>query len=191
MRIKGHFANEETLVLCISNERVAKDRAIRGKQEERFLRDSAKLQARIEKGRLKKDVKIGEAIGRLKERYPRVARYYSLTFNGDPRTKCTERIPSHRCTGAASGCRQSHHHHRSQGTMPNPGAASPTLDLDTWFAGRRRIAVPWREADPEELGKENDGERRLERYHPDCQGVTRRYGNEAAIGNGQAPACSL
>jgi len=38
------------------------------KQEERFLRDLAKVRARIENGHLKSDVKIGEAIGRLKER---------------------------------------------------------------------------------------------------------------------------
>ena len=81
VRIKAHSTNNETLVLCISSERVEKDRAIRVKQEERFLRDLAKVQARIQKGRLKNDVKIGEAIGRLKERYPRVARYHSLTFN--------------------------------------------------------------------------------------------------------------
>jgi transposase len=85
VRVKRHVTSDETLVLCISDERVAKDCAIRGKQEERFLRDLAKLQARIEKGRLKNDVKIGEAIGRLKERYPRVARYYSLSFNAKTR----------------------------------------------------------------------------------------------------------
>jgi transposase len=91
VRIKARATNEETLVLCISSERVEKDRAIRGKQEERFLRDLAKVQARIQNGRLKNDVKIGEAIGRLKERYPRVARYYSLTFNA--RTRQLENKP--------------------------------------------------------------------------------------------------
>ncbi len=85
VRIKRHAIDKEMLVLCISDERVEKDRAIRGKQEERFLRDLAKVQARIQSGRLKNDVKIGEAIGRLKERYPRVARYYSLTFNAKTR----------------------------------------------------------------------------------------------------------
>ena len=59
-------------MLCTSEERVAKDRAIREKQEERFLADLDRLQQRIEKGRLKREIAIGEAIGRLKERYPRV-----------------------------------------------------------------------------------------------------------------------
>ena len=74
VRVKAHSVNHETLVLCISSERAPKDRAIREKQEARFLRDLAKVPARIQNGRLKSDVKIGEAIGRLKERYPRVAR---------------------------------------------------------------------------------------------------------------------
>ena len=42
-------------------------------------------------GRLKKEIKIGEAIGRLKERYPRVARYYTLSF--DARTRQLESGP--------------------------------------------------------------------------------------------------
>src|SRR4051812_4535549 len=85
VRVKAHRSNNELLVLCISQERVEKDRAIRVKQEGRFLVDLAKLQARIRDGRLKKEIKIGEAIGRLKERYPRVARYYSLTFDAKAR----------------------------------------------------------------------------------------------------------
>jgi transposase len=85
VRVKKHTTNAETLILCISSERVAKDRAIRVKQEERFLRDLAKLRARIRNGRLKRDVKIGEAIGRLKERYSRVSRYHSLIFNAETR----------------------------------------------------------------------------------------------------------
>jgi transposase len=85
VRVKAHRSDNELLILCISHERVEKDRAIRAKQEGRFLRDAARLQARIENGRLKKEIKIGEAIGRLKERYPRVARYYSLTLDAKTR----------------------------------------------------------------------------------------------------------
>jgi transposase len=85
VRVKAHRSENELLILCISQERVEKDRAIRTKQEGRFLRDAARLEARIDKGRLKKEIKIGEAIGRLKERYPRVARYYSLSFDAKTR----------------------------------------------------------------------------------------------------------
>ena len=85
VRVKAHPSDNETLILCISHERVEKDRAIRAKHEGRFLKDLAKVQARIQNGRLKNDVKIGEAIGRLKERYPRVARYHALSFDAKTR----------------------------------------------------------------------------------------------------------
>ena len=77
--------DDETFVLCLSSERREKDRAIREKQEERFLADVGRLQKRVRSGGLVKLVKIGEAIGRLKERYPRVARYYAIEY--DPETK--------------------------------------------------------------------------------------------------------
>jgi len=85
VRVKAHPSDNDTLILCISHERVEKDRAIRAKQEGRFLKDLARVQARIQNGRLKNDIKIGEAIGRLKERYPRVARYHSLSFDAKTR----------------------------------------------------------------------------------------------------------
>ena len=90
VRVKAHPSDNELLILCISHERVEKDRAIRAKQEERFLKDLAKVQARIQNGRLKNDIKIGEAVGRLKERYPRVARYHSLTFDAKTRQLTNE-----------------------------------------------------------------------------------------------------
>jgi len=71
----------ECFVLCTSSQRVAKDRAIREKQELRFLADVEKLRQRIAKGRLVREVAIGEAIGRLKERYPRVSRYHALSYD--------------------------------------------------------------------------------------------------------------
>jgi transposase len=76
----------ETHVLCVSEGRVAKDRAIRLKHEGRLLADLDRLRARIEQGRLKKPPKISEAIGRLKERYPRVARYYDLAYHAETKT---------------------------------------------------------------------------------------------------------
>jgi len=73
----------ELHVLSRSEGREEKDRAIREKQEERLLRDLQKLQSRICAGRLVKEGKIHQAIGRLKERYPRVVRYYELNYNSD------------------------------------------------------------------------------------------------------------
>jgi len=73
-----------TYVLCLSDGRKAKDKAIREKQETKFLADVVKLQKRIGTGRLQQPLKISEAIGRLKGRYPRVARYYRLELIDEP-----------------------------------------------------------------------------------------------------------
>jgi len=81
VRVKMKKHGDETHVLCLSSERVNKDRAIREKKEGRLLADIEKLQQRIDKGRLVKPAKIGEAIGRIKERYPRVARYYDISYH--------------------------------------------------------------------------------------------------------------
>ncbi len=85
VRIKKAKKDSITYVLCTSEGREQKDRAIREKQERRLLADLDRLQKRIEKGRLVQEVKIGEAIGRIKERYPRVARYWRFAY--DPRTR--------------------------------------------------------------------------------------------------------
>jgi len=74
---------DTTCVLCRSAQRSDKDRAIRVTQEGRLLADLDKLTRRVSAGRLKDPEKIAEAIGRLKERYPRVARYYELSIDPD------------------------------------------------------------------------------------------------------------
>jgi transposase len=73
-------AHQECLIICVSEGRVEKDRAIREKQEKKFLTDAAALKTRVAAGKLKSN-KVHENIGRLKERYSRVARYYDLVFD--------------------------------------------------------------------------------------------------------------
>jgi transposase len=82
--IKRAETAEHLYVLCRSEGRKAKDQAIRLKQEKRLLADLARLQKRIDAGRLKRPEKIHEALGRLKERYPRVARYWLMSYQEDP-----------------------------------------------------------------------------------------------------------
>jgi len=74
-------SGDEVHILCRSDGRREKDRAIRSQHEQRFLRDLTKLQARVAGRRLRAPAKIHEALGRLKERYPRVARYYALAYD--------------------------------------------------------------------------------------------------------------
>jgi len=88
VRIKRRQKGNEVYILCLSEGREQKDRAIRVKHQERFIRDLGSLNTRIEKGRLKKTDKIHEAIGRLKERYPRVARYYRIEYDTEAKRLC-------------------------------------------------------------------------------------------------------
>ncbi len=50
------------------------------------MADLDKLARRFANGRLVKPGKIGEAIGRLKERYPGVARYYDIAYDTGSKT---------------------------------------------------------------------------------------------------------
>jgi len=77
---EDEFAHEENLIICVSEGRAEKDRAIREKQEKRLLADLEALKTRVDAGKIH-SAKIYENFGRLKERYPRVARYYEMDFD--------------------------------------------------------------------------------------------------------------
>jgi transposase len=86
VRIQRCENEGEVYILCVSKGRQEKDRAIRETHERRLRRDWEKLQARIEKGQLKEAKKIYQAMGRLQERYPRVARYYQVDYDAERKT---------------------------------------------------------------------------------------------------------
>jgi len=79
--VKRKAVGDAVHVLCRSDGREQKDKAIREKHEQRLLTDLKKLAQRIAKGKLRDESKVHEAIGRLKERYPRVARYYRIDYD--------------------------------------------------------------------------------------------------------------
>jgi transposase len=83
--IKRGKEGEETYVLCRSEGREEKDKAIREKHEEKLLADLEQLKKRIQKGDAVEEPEIHEAIGRLKERYPRVARYWEISYDSASR----------------------------------------------------------------------------------------------------------
>jgi transposase len=84
--IKRRARGDEVYLLCLSEGRQEKDRAIRQTHEQRLQKDLEKLRARIAKGQLKEAKKIHQAIGRLKERSPRVARYYRMDYDEAQKT---------------------------------------------------------------------------------------------------------
>jgi transposase len=83
--VKRRQRGEEVYILCRSEGREEKDRAIRETHEQGLKKDWEKLQARIEKGQLQEEKNIQQTIGRLKERYPRVARYYRMDYDAERR----------------------------------------------------------------------------------------------------------
>ena len=83
VQIKRQQRGDVVYVLCRSAGREEKDRAIREKHEAKLLADLTKLQQRVSKGQLNHPDKIHQAVGRLMERYPRVARYYQITYDPD------------------------------------------------------------------------------------------------------------
>jgi transposase len=82
--VKRTVVGEQVHILCKSEGREEKDRAIREKHEQRLLGDLKKLNKRVATGKLKDEAKVHQAIGRLKERYPRVARYYEVGYEASP-----------------------------------------------------------------------------------------------------------
>jgi transposase len=83
VQIKGRQKGDELYLLCLSEGRQEKDRAIREKHEQRLREDLEKLKKRIDTGQVKQTEKIHQALGRLQERYPRVARYYNLHYDAE------------------------------------------------------------------------------------------------------------
>ena len=86
VRIKRCQRGNEVYILCLSEGREEKDRAIRETHEQRLRKDLQALKTRVEKGQLQEEKKIHQAIGRLKERYPRVARYYRMDYEAERKT---------------------------------------------------------------------------------------------------------
>jgi transposase len=85
--IKQCLAGEEVHVLCVSEQRKEKDRAIRELQQKRLLADLEKLSRRIGKRKKKplSEAEVHQAIGRLRERYSRVGRYYQIRYDAGRR----------------------------------------------------------------------------------------------------------
>ena len=71
----------EIHLLCRSDHRKEKDRAIRELHEKRLRAGLERLTKRVEKKGLKTEAQVGEAIGRLRQRHSRVSRYFRIEFD--------------------------------------------------------------------------------------------------------------
>jgi hypothetical protein len=85
--------DEVHYLLARSKPRRAKERAMRRKQRRGLAKALQKLLTRVAKGRLKKRDKILEAIGRLKERFPKAHPFVTITVSVKPvSVKCVWNI---------------------------------------------------------------------------------------------------
>jgi transposase len=91
-------------LLARSEPRRQKERAIRRRQRRGLARDLKKLQSRVAKGRLKKRDKIAEAIGKLKERYPKARGFVEIMIGKDAKSlTCTWKVAKFKAALARDG----------------------------------------------------------------------------------------
>ena len=74
-------------VLCCSYKRQQKERSMDQKKETHFLQTLASIQRQVKKGRLKRKEKVYERIGRAKQKYPTIWRYYAIDVGLDDKEK--------------------------------------------------------------------------------------------------------
>lgn len=78
--LKKVVTEEQCLVLCASKGRIIKEQKMDELKETRFLEDIEKLNHSFQKGNIVVPLKIGERIGRIKNKYPSVGKYYDITI---------------------------------------------------------------------------------------------------------------
>jgi len=77
--------NTDILVLCKSEGRLEKEKAIRSAVEEKFQKAMEVLNKRIQRGKLKDPVKIERAVGRIQSKHPRISRFYNVEYENENR----------------------------------------------------------------------------------------------------------
>jgi len=85
--LKKLTSDEKTRVLVFSEEKKYKEESIDRLQEERLLEDLTRLQKSVRKRNIVLVPKVAQRIGRLLERYPKVARYYEIDCISDDSEK--------------------------------------------------------------------------------------------------------
>jgi transposase len=77
----------ERVVLCRSEARGEKERAIVSNAERRFLKELEKLKQRIIRGALVDKKKVERAVGRIQSRHTRIRRFYEVEIVGERRAE--------------------------------------------------------------------------------------------------------
>lgn len=100
---------EGSRILCLSEKREDKERAIDHLKEQRFLEDITKLQRTVMTGKLTMAGKVYERVGRLKERYPSIVGHYGIEIGLDETEKKVTAVnwakkPSRQERATLTGC---------------------------------------------------------------------------------------
>ncbi len=85
--VKKIVEEHKNKVLCLSRRKEEKEASIDQLKESRFLEDLHRLYRTLRKGGIKRKEKVWERIGRIRERYPMVAKYYEIHAQLDPGEK--------------------------------------------------------------------------------------------------------
>jgi len=68
-------------LLVASSGRCMKERSIDSLKEQRFLEDISRLYASFKKGNILIPRKISERVGRIRQKYPSICKYYDIEVN--------------------------------------------------------------------------------------------------------------
>jgi transposase len=77
----------ERVVLCRSEARGEKERAIVSNAEKRFLKELEKLKQRVNDGKIVDKKKVQRAVGRIQSRHTRIQRFYEVELVGQQRAE--------------------------------------------------------------------------------------------------------
>jgi transposase len=96
-------------VLSISTSRAGKERSMDELKEKRFIEDMGKIKKSFEKGYIVLPVKVAERVGKVKGKYPSIAKYYEIDIKiSDDGKKVTEVLwwkkPSRLQRSTLTGC---------------------------------------------------------------------------------------
>jgi len=90
--VKKILSEETCKVLCYSKARKHKEESIYTLKESRFIEDLTNLQKSVTNGNIKLLNKVYEKIGRIKEKYPSISKYYDIkVIPKDKRLKTTNK----------------------------------------------------------------------------------------------------
>ena len=120
--VKKIMMEDACRVLCWSEGREQKERAMDTLKEKRFLEDLERLKASVSKKGILLATKVAERVGRIKERYPSMAKYYDIALELDKEQKKVVslswvKLPSREKRATLTGCYVMETSHRDLGAQ--------------------------------------------------------------------------